>query len=68
VGMLTLIIGLIISNGVSFFSGKLLVLMVILMILTPLVSHMVARAAHLSGHKFEELLTADDDDGDDDAD
>jgi multicomponent Na+:H+ antiporter subunit G len=61
VGTLTLIIGLIIRNGFSFFSGKLLILAVIIIFLNPLVSHVVARSAYMSGHKNEEVLTEDDD-------
>ena len=50
VGMLTLTIGFIIRSGFSFFSGKLLLLIIIILILNPLVAHIMARAAYLSKH------------------
>ena len=53
VGALTLIIGLIIRHGISFFSGKLLLIIAIMLILNPLVAHMIARSAYLSGYKLE---------------
>ena len=53
VGTFTIIFGLIIRHGISFFSGKLLVILVIMMILNPLVSHIVARSAYLSDHEVE---------------
>ena len=53
VGALTLIIGLCMRHGISYFSGKLLLLIFIMLILNPLVAHTVARAAYLSGHKLD---------------
>jgi len=53
VGALTLIIGLIIRHGISYFSGKLLLIIGIMLILNPLVAHMIARSAYLSGYKLE---------------
>ena len=49
VGMLTLCIGFIIRSGISFFSGKLVLLVVIILILNPLVAHIMARSAFSSG-------------------
>ena len=54
VGMLTIIIGLIVKHGVGFFSLKLLLLTVLMMIINPLVVHMTARSAYLSGYKIED--------------
>jgi len=51
VGTLTIILGVAIRHGISFFSAKLLLLAVILIVLGPLCNHMVARSAYLSGHK-----------------
>ncbi|MCL2365951.1 MAG: monovalent cation/H(+) antiporter subunit G [Oscillospiraceae bacterium] len=51
VGTLTIIFGMAIRHGLSFFSAKLLLLAVILIVLGPLCNHMVARSAFLSGHK-----------------
>ena len=53
VGALTLIIGLLIRHGIGYFSGKLLLIIGIMLILNPLVAHMIARSAYLSGYKLE---------------
>ncbi|MCL2568629.1 MAG: monovalent cation/H(+) antiporter subunit G [Oscillospiraceae bacterium] len=54
VGMLTLVVGLAFRHGISFFSGKLMLIIVVLLILNPLVSHIVARSAYLSGHEVND--------------
>ena len=54
VGAITIIIGVAIRHGLSFFSLKTLLLVIIMVILDPLASHMVARSAHLSGYKTDE--------------
>jgi len=54
VGMLTIIIGIGIRHGISFFSGKLLLIIVILLILNPLVAHVLTRSAHAAGHKLKD--------------
>ena len=61
VGLLTLMIGLAVKHGMSFFSLKLLILTCIMMILNPLAVHMVARSAYLSGYKIEDRKIKDDD-------
>ena len=48
VGTLTVLFGLMIKHGISFFSLKLLLLAVLALLLNPLVSHVVARSAYLS--------------------
>ena len=53
VGTITLIIGMTVRHGFSYFSLKLLLLLVLLMIINPLVSHMTARSAYLSGYKID---------------
>ncbi|MCL2397819.1 MAG: monovalent cation/H(+) antiporter subunit G [Defluviitaleaceae bacterium] len=60
VGVLIFLIGLAIRHGFSFFSGKLLLLMVIILILSPLVGHMIARSAYASGLKLTDPHKADD--------
>ena len=59
VGLLTVMIGLAVKHGVSFFSLKLLLLVCIMLILNPLATHMVARSAYLSGYKTEDRKTKD---------
>ena len=48
VGAITLIIGLIVKHGASFFSLKLLLIIALLLLLNPLVAHIVARSAYIS--------------------
>ena len=52
VGFMTLLFGLIIRHGISFFSGKLLLLVVIMLVLNPLVAHVMVRSAYTSGFKL----------------
>ena len=49
VGALTLMIGIIIKHGFTFFSFKVFLLIVLFLILNPLTSHIVARSAYESG-------------------
>ena len=51
VGMLTVGIGLAIRHGISFFSGKVALVVIIIMVLNPLVAHICARAAYKSGYQ-----------------
>ena len=48
VGVLTLIFGIALRHGFSFFTGKLLLIVIIMLILNPLVAHILARSAYLS--------------------
>ncbi|MCL2405228.1 MAG: monovalent cation/H(+) antiporter subunit G [Defluviitaleaceae bacterium] len=50
VGFLTIIIGLAIRHGISFFTGKLFLIVIIMMVLNPLVAHIMVRSAHNSGY------------------
>jgi len=61
VGLLTLLIGVCLRHGFSFFTGKVLLIVVIILILNPLVAHIVARAAYLSGYSLEGTLSDDSD-------
>ena len=54
VGLLTFAIGLAVRHGISFFTGKMLLIVVIVIILNPLVAHIVARAAYKSGNPVDE--------------
>jgi len=53
VGVITIIIGIAIKHGISFFSLKALLLMAIVVTVNPLASHMIARSAYLSGYQTE---------------
>ena len=60
VGALTLFIGMAIKHGFSFFSLKVVLLVILMMILNPLATHMVARSAFLSDYNIESSHTVDD--------
>ena len=48
VGAITFMIGIILKHGISFFSLKVLLIMILFLILNPLTAHIIARAAYLS--------------------
>ena len=54
VGAITILIGIAIKHGFSFFSLKTLLLLAIIVILEPLTSHIIARTAYVSGYQLEE--------------
>ncbi|MCL2563737.1 MAG: monovalent cation/H(+) antiporter subunit G [Oscillospiraceae bacterium] len=53
VGVLTLIAGVALRHGFSFFTGKLLLIVIVMLVLNPLVAHILARSAYLSGFEME---------------
>lgn len=52
VGYLTLMFGVVLKNGFSFFSLKVLFILCITFIVNPLVSHALVRSAYISGYKI----------------
>ena len=56
VGAITIIIGLAVKHGISFFSLKVLLLMIIMLMINPLISHIVAQSAYLSGHPVQDSV------------
>ena len=50
VGFLTVMIGMAIRHGFSFFTGKLILIVIIMMVLNPLVAHIIVRSAYNSGY------------------
>jgi multicomponent Na+:H+ antiporter subunit G len=54
VGAMTILMGLIIKHGVSYFSAKLVLLIILMLILNPLVAHTTSRSAYLSGYNVDE--------------
>ena len=49
-GALTIIIGMSLRHGISPFTGKIIFIAIILLLFNPLVSHILARSAYISGH------------------
>lgn len=54
-GLLVLLLGVLLRQGWSTFSLKLLLLMCAVLMTAPLISHKLGRAAYLSGHREEVL-------------
>ena len=50
VGLLTISIGLAVRYGISFFTGKILLIAIIILVLNPFVAHIIGRAAQKSGY------------------
>ncbi|MCL2396999.1 MAG: monovalent cation/H(+) antiporter subunit G [Defluviitaleaceae bacterium] len=59
VGLLTVLFGITLRSGFTFFSAKVLFIAVIILILNPMVAHIVARAAYRAGYQLEGTLTDD---------
>ena len=53
VGVITIVAGMAIRHGFSPFTGKILLVGVILFIFNPLVAHILARSAYLDGYQLE---------------
>lgn len=52
VGEITVLLGLIVLNGFSQYSLKLLFIMILLILINPLVSHIIVRSAMMSNYRF----------------
>jgi len=52
VGAITVVLGVAVKHGLSFFSLKALLLVGLIMIINPVSSHMIARSAYHSGYRF----------------
>ena len=61
VGLLTFLLGVCLQHGFSFFSAKVLLIVIIILVLNPLVAHVVARSAYISGYQLEGTLAEDED-------
>jgi len=59
VGLLTLLGGVAIRHGFSFFTGKVLLIVVVILVLNPLVAHIITAAAYDAGYRLEGTLAED---------
>ena len=50
VGLLTIAIGLGLRHGISFFTGKTLLIAIIILVLNPFVAHIIGQAAYKTGY------------------
>lgn len=53
VGFLTVMAGMILRSGLTFFGAKILLICVLSLIISPLNTHSIARSAYKSGYRFE---------------
>ncbi len=53
VGFIIVLVGLIIRHGISVFSLKIFLLILISMVINPLVSHSIVRSAYISGYRVK---------------
>lgn len=53
VGLITILIGLMIKNGLTYFSGKILLVLVLYIVTNPIATHAITRSAHLSGYRIK---------------
>lgn len=55
VGAVTLLSGVALRHGLSFITLKVLMLIVIILIFNPLIAHLMARSAYISGHLLDDI-------------
>lgn len=53
VGLITILIGLMIKNGLTYFSEKILLVLVLYIVTNPIATHAITRSAHLSGYRIK---------------
>lgn len=51
VGFISIMVGVIIKRGIDFFSLKVFLIMIIVMIINPVASHAIVRSAYNSGFR-----------------
>lgn len=56
-GAITIIFGLIILNGINMITAKLFVIIVLILILTPVVSHAIAKSTHI--HQTKKIISVE---------
>lgn len=54
VGFITICTGTIVRSGLTWFSLKVALLIAVVMIINPVVTHAIARSAYHGGHRIEE--------------
>jgi len=52
VGFITISVGIIIRNGIAWFSLKVLLLVAVVMIINPVVTHAIASSAYHGGYRI----------------
>jgi len=60
VGAVTVAIGVALRHGFSFFTLRVLLLLAMLLVISPMVTYIVTRTAFMSGHQLEDNRGRDD--------
>ena len=63
-GALTILIGVAIMHGFSFFTLRILILLAIMLVVNPMVTQVLASSAYLSGYQLQDTKEAVSDDED----
>lgn len=53
VGFITMILGLILKNGLSYFSWKMFLILALYVVTNPISTHALTRSAYLSGYRIK---------------
>lgn len=53
VGFLFMMVGIIIRFGISWFSAKILLIVIIVILINPVVTHSIGRSAYHGGYRFD---------------
>lgn len=53
VGFITVLAGLILKQGFDFFSGKILLVLILYIVTNPIATHAITRSANISGYRIK---------------
>ena len=53
VAFITIMIGVFIRTGLNAFSLRILLILIIMLMINPLITHIIARSAYMSGYKVK---------------
>lgn len=56
-GAITIFLGLILLNGINMISAKIGLILLLILILTPIVSHAIAKSTHI--HRTEDIISVE---------
>ncbi len=60
IGLITILLGIALINGISWFTLKVLVVLVVLLLLNPIVTTSIVNSAYMSGLTLKEVQRKDD--------
>ncbi len=60
IGLITILVGVAILNGLSWFTLKIFVVLVVLLLLNPIVTSSIVNSAYMSGLTLKEVPQKDD--------